>query len=90
MGEPTDSPAWRTATHARLSHAVWDDEWVCHHALSNDTHRLSGLAGRALLALAAGSPCNEAMLASGLGIDSGSVAQLLEALESLDFVERCP
>lgn len=73
-----------------MLHAVWDEEWVCHHALSNDTHRLSELAGRALMALAASGPQEEPVLAGALDVDVGTAAELLETLESLDFIERCP
>ena len=81
---------WRPSAHARLLHSVWDEEWVCHHELSNDTHRLSELAGRALMALAVSTPQEEPVLASTLDTDVGTVAEVLDTLESLNFIERCP
>lgn len=82
------SRRWTIAPHACLLHAVWNDEWVCHHALSNDTHRLNGLAGRVLAALAALSPQEEWVLANAVEVDAGIAAEVLDTLESLEFVER--
>ena len=42
---------WRVAEHADLTSRHWDGELVFHHALANDTHRLSDAAGRVLLQL---------------------------------------
>ena len=39
---------WRIADAADLAWRRWEDEYVFHHALANDTHRLSGPAGSVL------------------------------------------
>jgi hypothetical protein len=42
-------PGWQADTDAALAWRRWDDEYVIHHALSNDTHRVAELPGLLLV-----------------------------------------
>lgn len=60
-----------------------------HGALSNDTLRLTGLAGRVLLALQESGPLALPSLARRCGAGSEETAQTLDALVQLDLVVQC-
>ena len=67
----------------------WGDEYVVHHALSNDTYRLSLGAGRLLSEMmsAANEPANCGTSAS---LTCGADAEAcLMALADLGFVTQC-
>lgn len=75
---------------AELAWRHWDGEYVVHHALSNDTHRLSDFAGHVLLRLAACSaPISCEALAEALDADDEDVAATLQALAEVGFVQAC-
>lgn len=80
---------WFIAPGARPALRVWDGEFVVHHALSNDTHRLSGVAGQLLI---------ELIDAGGEGIPGTSDAEsgqpeerhpVLLALAELGLITQC-
>jgi predicted transcriptional regulator len=81
---------WRVDSTAELAWRHWDGEYVVHHALSNDTHRLSDFAGHVLLQLAAcPAPVSCATLAETLDADDEDVAETLKALAEVGFVQAC-
>jgi hypothetical protein len=84
-----DSPAprrWRIADHADLAWRHWDGEYVFHHALANDTHRLSDAAGRVLLQLARSGEMDAERLALACALPVPDVELILSELARLDFV----
>lgn len=78
-----DGVQWQIAADAAPMLHRWGDEFVVHHALSNDTYRLSAHAGEALVAL---------MSPDGI-VDDGPVDPRREAcllaLAELGLVTRC-
>jgi hypothetical protein len=80
---------WRIDAHAAPAVCRWQDEYVVHHSLSNDTHRLSEPAGVILQELLAAG--NEGVASPGQACDlADDVAQAcLAALHELGFVTRC-
>lgn len=84
-----DSPAprrWRIADHADPAWRHWDGEYVFHHALANDTHRLSDAAGRVLLQLARSGEMDAERLALACAVPVPDVELILSELARLDFV----
>jgi hypothetical protein len=81
--------AWQLAEGVDLRLRRWGDEFVVHHALSNDTYRL-GLAGGLVLETLADAdvPLTAAALASP-GLPQAAVEEALEALAELGFVSPC-
>jgi PqqD family protein of HPr-rel-A system len=82
-------PAWSLVREADAVWHEWDGNAVVHHARSNDTHLVDATANRVLLALQRRSPQTAAQLAAALNVEFGSVFEVLETLESVDFVMRC-
>jgi hypothetical protein len=84
-----DIPAprrWRIADHADLAWRHWDGEYVVHHGLANDTHRLSDAAGRVLLQLAQSGEKDAESLARACELPMSDVELILSELAKLDFV----
>ena len=81
--------SWRIAPGAAPALRKWGDEYVVHHALSNDTYRLSATAGRILTELvnADGQSASETGSWHSLGDAETGVA--LAALAELGFVVQC-
>ncbi|MDO9226215.1 MAG: hypothetical protein Q8K57_17555 [Thiobacillus sp.] len=77
---------WRIADEAGLVWRYWDGEYVFHHALANDTHRLSEAAGAVLLSLLEGGEQEEAILADACGLDREDLDVILSALAKIDFL----
>lgn len=75
--------SWRVAPGASPAIRAWGGEYVVHHALSNDTHRLSEAAGRILTGLIAAAESGAPALISS--DDDATLAALAE----LGFVTRC-
>ena len=84
MREPLRT--WRVADQADLAWRHWDGEYVFHHALANDTHRLSEVAGALLLRLIEGGEQEESILAEACGIDQEDLDVILSVLAKIDFV----
>jgi len=80
---------WSLVTGAALAWRCWDGEYVIHHALSNDTHRLTELAGRALLALQRTGALDLDSLARECGEACEELGETLAALAELDLIARC-
>ncbi len=77
---------WRIADKSALAWRHWDNEYVFHHALSNDTHRLSEAAGTVLLRLLEGGEAEQTTLAEACGLDGDDIDVILSALVKIDFV----
>jgi transcription initiation factor IIE alpha subunit len=77
---------WRIADHAGLAWRHWDGEYVFHHALANDTHRLSEAAGAVLLLLLERGELEEEALAEAGGLERADLDVILSALAKIDFV----
>ncbi len=77
---------WRAADQADLIWHQWDGEYVFHHALSNDTHRLSETAGIVLQHLVNQGETAAADLALACQIEEEDLVVILSALEKIDFV----
>jgi hypothetical protein len=77
---------WRIADHASLAWRHWDGEYVFHHALSNDTHRLSDAAGEVLLHLLGRGETEQSALAEACALHEEDVDVILSALTKIDFV----
>jgi len=80
---------WRIREDADLAWRFWDGEYVVHHALSNDTFRLSDHAGRVLRRLVEGGAETLSALAQMCEMSSSDLRSTLEELERLGFVARC-
>jgi hypothetical protein len=84
-----DIPArrrFRIADRADLAWRHWDGEYVFHHALANDTHRLSDAAGRILLRLMRSGEQDAESLALACELPVSDVELILSELAKLDFV----
>lgn len=79
---------WRIVDSACPAWRHWDGEYVVHHALSNDTHRLSEAAGHVLELLAQSGGLVESSLAERSGVPTESLAEVLSVLAQLDLVAR--
>lgn len=79
---------WRIADQAELAWRHWDGEYLFHHALSNDTHRLSEAAGTVLLHLLDHGETSQVALADLFGLAPEDLDDLLAALVQLDFVSQ--
>ena len=84
MGNSTSQ--WRILEHANLKWFQWDDEYVFHHTLSNDTHRLAELPGQLVAHLALVGGQTAVGLADRFNLDEDSTQGLLAELAKLDFV----
>lgn len=82
-------PRWCLTDASTLTWRSWDGEIVIHHALSNDTHRLSEPAGRVLSTLAEQGAQNVGGLASTSGLDQAQVEDVLTVLDRLSLTHRC-
>jgi PqqD family protein of HPr-rel-A system len=86
MENPADR-RWCISPHSHVAIRYWDGEYVVHHALSNDTHRLSATAGHLLERLARDGELEEGMLAAAVAAEPSEINAILSALAELDFVE---
>ncbi len=84
MAQP--SRFWRIADQADLAWRQWDGEYVFHHALSNDTHRLADAAGALLGFLRERGEMEEPALAEACGLHEDDLDVILAALAKIDFV----
>ena len=84
--ETSANRLWCVPQHASLTWRKWGDEYVFHHALSNDTHRLSELSGQLVVYLATAGEHAAADLASLIGLNEVDAQNILEELAGLDIV----
>ncbi len=82
----SDPHHWQVPAHAGLVWRHWDGEYVFHHALSNDTHRLADTPGQLLAHIATAGGQTTAQLAQHFLIDETDIDYVLEELVRLDFV----
>jgi hypothetical protein len=81
--------SWRISDLASPAIRRWGDEVVVHHALSNDTYRLSSDAGRALIEIMqAGRAGTSGFFVVGAG-DEPVHVYCLAALADLGLITRC-
>lgn len=81
-------PRWQLLAAAAPAMRAYGGEFVVHHALSNDTYRLSANAGAVLSTFLAAD--GESACESGLRFpDDPDVESTLQALAELGFVTRC-
>jgi len=80
---------WQLPATADLVWRNWEGESVVHHSLSNDTHRLSVLAGEILNALRRFGALDVEALARRCRAESADVAATLDALARVDLVVKC-
>jgi hypothetical protein len=81
---------WRIDSAADPKFCVWGDEVVVHHALSNDTYRLSAQAGRVLAELSTAAAAGTTSPV-GWAFDPGDaeIQDTLLALAELGLVTPC-
>lgn len=77
---------WRVPERANMAWRHWDDEFVFHHRLSNDTHQLSCAAGELMLCLLENAELSESDLAVRCDLSGEELTTILHALAQLDFV----
>jgi hypothetical protein len=80
---------WSIPQGADLRWYRWEDEYVIHHGLSNDTHRMSANAGRVIEALQLHGPQEMFSLAERCGLNTQALKPVLAVLADLDLVARC-
>jgi hypothetical protein len=80
---------WRLAAGADPALHTWQGEYVVHHALSNDTHRLSEPAGRILLELRAAGTQGAREPGRSFALSDDEAHATLTALAELGFVTQC-
>ncbi len=85
---PMDTTAqlWRLVDYAEPIWRSWDGEYVIHHALSNDTHRLSDSAGQVLAQIAQTGELSALQLAERCSLSESELETILLVLAELDFV----
>jgi hypothetical protein len=77
---------WYVPERASMIWRQWDSEFVFHHKLSNDTHRLSAPAGELVLLLLQRGELSESELLLQSGLDRAELNATLHALAQIDFV----
>ena len=77
---------WRVPGNAELAWRQWDDEYVIHHLLSNDTYRLTELPCALIDYLSRSGPRSTIDIAAHLGCGTSDIADVLLELARLDLV----
>jgi len=77
---------WFVPAHASLLIRQWNDEYIVHHALSNDTHRISAIPGELVACLSTFGQQSLSDLARHIDVDEAETRDILEALKALDMV----
>jgi hypothetical protein len=80
---------WQIARHAAPAVRNWGDEYVVHHALSNDTYRLSATAGRILTGLMTADVDYADGAVLGYPMDDAEAETCLWALAELGLITQC-
>ena len=80
------SGEWGVPDSASLAWRQWDDEYVFHHALSNNTHRLAELPGAIMQHLLQSGPTPVAVLAEHFQTEPSDIDAILTELARLHFV----
>lgn len=79
--------SWRVSELASPAIVRWGDEYIVHHALSNDTYRLSFDGGRALIAIM--QTARPGASGSFVVGDEPVDGDCLAALADLGLITRC-
>jgi hypothetical protein len=80
---------WQIVRTADPALRRWGGEYLAHHALSNDTYRLSGPAGRILTELMAAQSDPGGRSASPLQPEEAEAEAALSVLADLGFISPC-
>lgn len=80
---------WKIVSSAAPGVRSWGDEFVVHHALSNDTYRLAAPAGQLLCELMLAETDDNAAAAGVCLADDAETAECLAALADLGLVTEC-
>jgi hypothetical protein len=80
---------WQIARHSNPAVRQWGDEYVVHHALSNDTYRLSAAAGQILTELIVADTGCADDTPSICPEDSAEAQLCLSALAELGLITQC-
>ena len=80
---------WQIARHAAPAVRNWGDEYVVHHALSNDTYRLSSTAGRILTGLMTADVRRADGAVIGYPMEDAEAEACLWALAELGLITQC-
>ena len=80
---------WRLPSEGVVAWRHWGGEYVVHHAVSNDTYRVTELAGRILQALLRAGTQDVDSLVRECGAGEDEVVHTLEVLAGLDLVIGC-
>lgn len=80
---------WMIAPGAEPIVRLWGDECVVHHALSNDTYRLTAAAARILIELAGAPPDGASVTAGTVALEDAEALEVLQVLTRLALVARC-
>lgn len=81
-----DLRRWRVSKYASLVWRRWDNEYVFHHALSNDTHRISDIPGQLVVYLHTTGEQSTQELAEQFLLNEIDTEHILAELAILDFV----
>jgi hypothetical protein len=77
---------WCVPEHADMVWHRWDDEYVFHHRLSNDTHQLSDAAGAVVCCLLQHGELDTSALVDCSGLTRETLGPILQTLANMDFV----
>ncbi len=83
------APRWRIVPDAAPAVCRWSDEYVAHHALSNDTYRLSATAGQILTELMAAETGRAVDMGNTASMEAADAERSLSALAELGFITQC-
>lgn len=87
MEQALGQTKWMVPFHANLALRQWHDECVVHHALSNDTYRLSLIAAEMVEYLLSTGVQPESYLCQHFSLESGELHDMLQELSRLNIVE---
>jgi hypothetical protein len=89
LAADTSGQRWHVPQAFDLAWRCWGGEFVVHHGLSNDTHRISELAGRILTLLQREGPLGLDEVACRCHVDPDQIGSALDALARLDLIAKC-
>lgn len=80
---------WQISRHAAPAVRNWGDEYVVHHALSNDTYRLTSTAGQILTGLMTADVGHADHAISDYPMEDAEAEDCLRALAELGLITQC-
>jgi len=87
MEQASGQSKWRVHSRAHLAVRQWQDECVVHHALSNDTYRLSLVAAEMIDYLRSQGAQPESQLCQHFSLEPDELHDMLQQLARLHIVE---